>query len=344
MTLLTLPFSQPGEGTRNPKLETRPLHAIVPAARGNLEAVSLFLPNVDGHVHHVPREFIAYRDEPLPQRPAGSSGKRGRCELAFHTRQGRTYLQRSFVSHPFHFTYPWHLDPALPDMAVVYVQTPGGGLIQGDRATLRFILEPSARVHITTQAAEKIHAMTANCALQDISFALAADAYAEYCPEPVILFPQSRFAQTLHIELDARAWFFGKELFLMPEQMARFEAFANGLTVRDITTGRLLLHERSLALPMQRGLNGPGILAGQRVWGQAVLVGPQVSTGTVKDLATLMAAQPGVRCGVTGLPRERGIAVKVLAARVPAARQALDATWNFLRLHWLQAPAPQFPK
>jgi urease accessory protein len=291
----------------------------------------------------VPREFTAYLDEPLPQRPAGSSGKRGRCALAFHVRQGRTYLQRSFVSHPFHFTHPWHLDPALPDMAVVYVQTPGGGLIQGDRAALQFTLTSSARAHITTQAAEKIHAMTANCAIQHIAFALAADAYAEYCPEPVILFPRSRFAQALHVELGAQAWFFCKELFLMPEQMARFEAFANGLTVRD-TTGRLLLHERSLALPTQRDLDGPGILAGQRVWGQAVFIGPQISTGMVKDLATLMAEQAGVMCGVTSLPRERGIAVKVLAAQMPAARQTLHNAWNFLRLQWLQAPAPQFPK
>lgn len=291
----------------------------------------------------VPREFTAYLDEPLPQRPAGSSGKRGRCALAFHVRQGRTYLQRSFVSHPFHFTHPWHLDPALPDMAVVYVQTPAGGLIQGDRATLRFTLAPNARVHITTQAAEKIHAMTANCAIQDIAFALAAGAYVEYCPEPMILFPQSRFAQTLHVELGAQAWFFGKELFLMPERMAHFEAFANGLTVRD-STGRWLLHERSLTLPMQRSLDGPGILAGQRVWGQAVLVGPQVSPGIVRDLARLMVEQPEVRCGVTSLPRERGIAVKVLAAQVSPARQALHVAWHFLRLHWLQAPALQFPK
>lgn len=291
----------------------------------------------------LPREFATYRDEPLPQRPAGSSGKNGRCALAFHVRQGRTYLQRGFVSHPFHFTHPWHLDPALPDMAVVYVQTPAGGLIQGDQTALHFTLDSNARVHITTQAAEKIHAMTANCAIQDIAFALAADAYVEYCPEPVILFPRSRFAQTLHVELDAQAWFFGKELFLMPERMAPFEAFANGLTVRD-STGRLLLHERSLALPMQRSLDGPGILAGQRVWGQAVFVGPRVSPGIVKDLAALMAEQPEVRCGVTSLPRERGIAVKVLAAQVPPARQALHAAWNFLRLHWLQAPAPQFPK
>lgn len=302
-----------------------------------------FTPTTGFSSTQVPREFAAYRDEPLPQRPAGSSGKNGRCALAFHVREGRTYLQGNFVSHPFHFTHPWHLDPALPDMAVVYVQTPGGGLIQGDRAALQFTLAPSARVHITTQAAEKIHSMTANCAIQHISFALAEGAYAEYCPEPVILFPRSRFAQAVHVELGAQAGFFCSELFLMPERMARFEAFANGLTVRD-PTGRLLLHERSLALPTRRNLDGPGILAGQHVWGQAVFIGPRISPGIVKDLAALMAEQAGVMCGVTSLPRERGIAVKVLAAQVPAARDALHVAWNFLRLHWLQVPAPRFPK
>ncbi len=272
---------------------------------------------------HVPREFNAYLDEPLAQRPAGSSGKRGQCAFAFHVRQGRTYLQRSFVSHPFHFTHPWHLDPALPDMAVVYVQTPAGGLIQGDQVAMHFTLESSARVHITTQAAEKIHTMTANCAIQHISFEVAAGAYAEYCPEPVILFPRSRFAQELHVELGAHAWFFCSELFLVPERMALFEAFANSLTVRE-TTGRLLLHERGLALPRQWNLDGPAILAGQRVWGQAVFIGPQISTGIVKDLAALIADQPGVTCGATSLPRERGIAVKVLGAQVPAVRRVLQ--------------------
>lgn len=291
----------------------------------------------------VPRAFNAYLAEPLPQRPAGSIGKSGQCALVFHVRQEKTYIQRSFVSHPFHFTHPWHLDPALPDMAVVYVQAPAGGLIQGDRAAMQFSLASGARVHVTTQAAEKIHTMTANCAVQQITFTLAADAYAEYCPEPVILFPGSRFAQEVHVELGTNAWFFLAELFLVPAGLAPFDALSTCLTVRE-TKGKVLLHERGVALPTKWNLDGPGILNGHRVWGQAVLSGPQIPPAQIKDLATLIADQPGVICGASSLPRERGVVVKVVGTQVPVVRQVLYTAWNFLRLQWLQAPATLFPK
>ena len=291
----------------------------------------------------VPRAFNSYLAEPLPQRPAGSIGKRGRCSLAFAVRGGKTHLQQSFVSHPFHVTHPWHLDPALPNMAVVYVQTPTGGLIQGDRAVMQFALEPSAQVHITTQAAEKIHMMTANCATQQVTFTLAANAYAEYCPEPVILFPGSRFAQEVYIELGLQAGIFFSEIFLIPAGMELFTALSTGLTIREVS-GTILLHERGLAMPAQRRLDRPGILGGHRVWGQAVFSGPQVPSRVIQELAALIADQSEAICGVSSLPRERGIVVKVVSNYVPAVRQALHSVWNFLRFQWLQVPAPVFPK
>ena len=67
-----------------------------------------------------PRSFQAYLSDPLDQRPAGSAGKSGACKLTFAAESGKTHLQHSFVSHPFHLTRPWYLDPALPGM--------GGGL------------------------------------------------------------------------------------------------------------------------------------------------------------------------------------------------------------------------
>lgn len=313
-------------------------HAITPVAQLSQSPVDL-----SSFIGRLPREFIAYLDEPLPQRPAGSPGKRGQCSLAFHVRKGKTQLQHSFVSHPFHFTHPWHLDPALPDMAVVYMQTPAGGLIQGDQAAMHFTLASGARVHITTQAAEKIHTMTANCALQHIDFTLAADAYAEYCPEPVLLFPRSRFAQELQVELGDNAQFFMSEIFLVPVGMGLFDAFTSCFSVRE-ANGRLLLHERGVALSGGENLDGPGIFDGDRVWGQAVFVGPQVSAAVVKDVHLLLASEPAVRCGATLLPRERGVAVKVIGARVSVVRRVLQAAWQFFRLRWLQVPAPQFPK
>ena len=297
-----------------------------------------------------PQSFQPYLSDALDQRPAGSAGKSGACKLTFAVaRSGKTRLQRSFVSHPFHLTRPWYLDPALPGMAVVYIQTPAGGLIQGDRAILQFDLGDMAQVHITNQAAEKIHSMTANCALQSVSFVLGAGAYAEYSPEPVILFPRARFGQHLRVQLGRKATFFFSEIFLIRGDVTLepFEALSTSLTVTD-EAGDPLMREHGVALPLQQRLTGPGVLDRYHVWGQAVLVGRAVTEGWAREIQgeiqedvfpdTVLVA------GTTVLPGKYGVCVKVAGTQVPAVRRALRRAWQGLRLRHLGVPAPDLPK
>lgn len=322
-------------------------------ARHPTPAARVPLQTAPHKVANWPLLFRAYQAEPLAQRPAGSMGKQGVCHLAFTAQAAKTLLGHSFVSHPFHFTRPWYLDPAVPGMVVAYVQTPGGGLIQGDRTYQHFDVGSAAQVHMTNQAAEKIHTMTANCALQQITFTLGPRAYAEYCPEPVILFPGSRFGQALQVTLAAGASFFGSEIFLSrsaPDRVqlgaqdnTSFEAFTNGLTVFD-ADHTPLIRDQSLALPAQQSLSGPGVLAAYRVWGQAFLVGPNIPADWVRDINNQLPAQSGAVWGITLLPRERGIAVKVVGAEVRAVRQVLSGAWNLLRMRHLGVPARDFPK
>ncbi len=296
-----------------------------------------------------PQSFQPYLSDTLDQRPAGSTGKSGTCRLTFAAGSGRTQLQQSFVSHPFHLTRPWHLDPTLPGMAVVYVQTPAGGLIQGDRATLQFDLGDMAQVHITTQAAEKIHSMTANCALQSVSFVVGEGAYAEYCPEPVILFPQARFGQQLRVRLGRRASFFLSEIFLIRGDVSResFEALSTSLTVTD-AAGGLLMRENSLALPLRQRLTGPGVLDRFHVWGQAVFAGRPVTESWAREIQEEIqeASFPDtvLVAGATVLPGECGVCVKAVGAQVPAVRRVLHRAWHGLRLRHLGVPAPDLPK
>lgn len=290
-----------------------------------------------------PSVFRAYAAEPLAQRPAGSTGKRGVCRLAFAVRSDTTRLSHAFVSHPFHCTRPWYLDPAVPGMAVVYVQTPAGGLIQGDRAELRFSLDAGAQVHVTNQAAEKIHTMTANCALQRVGFSLGPGAYAEYCPEPLILFPGARFGQALRIELAAGASFLGTEIVLSRAAAdgATFAALSTSLSVLDAER-RVLIRDHGLALPARHPLDGPGVLAGHHVWGQAFLVGPDIPADWAHELQADLPT--GTVWGVSLLPQERGISVKVVGSEVPAVRRLLFSAWHRLRLRHRGVPAPHFPK
>jgi urease accessory protein len=298
----------------------------------------------DDWLRRLPRSFVTYLDEPLSQRPPGSAGKRGVCTLAFTVAQGRTQLGRSFVTHPFHLTAPWHLDPALPGMAVVYLQTPAGGLIQGDRARMQFTLAPHAQVHLTTQAAEKIHSMSANCAMQQASFSVGADAALEYCPEPVILFPGARFVQDLDVTLEEGAYFFLSEIFLSHPAVdgTPFEALAATLRIRDVADG-LLVHDRSFVWPRQQHLAGPGILGGYHAWGMAFLVGPAISQDWVREVHRLISAESDVIAGATALPKERGVCVKAVG-EVRALRRVLHVAWDYLRARLLGAPAPVFPK
>ncbi len=292
-----------------------------------------------------PRPFRVYLDEPLDQRPAGSVGKCGECRLSFSAKSGKTRLQQTFVSHPFHLTHPWYLDPALPDMAVVYVQTPAGGFIQGDRAHLCFTLDSAAQVHITNQAAEKIHTMTANCALQRISFALDAGAYAEYCPEPTILFPGSRYGQQLQIQLGTEASFFLADIFLAYPSAdgLTFDALTTSLRVTD-DNGRLLVRDHSLVLPAHYPTTGPGILAQHHVWGQAFFIGPNVPAVWAREVHDQLSSEPHTVCGTTLLPQDRGLCVKVVGTDVRAVRRVLHMARHQLRLSHLGVQATQFLK
>ena len=292
-----------------------------------------------------PRAFAPHLDEPLPQRPAASAGKNGVCDLTFTVSRGTTRLSRSFVTHPFHLTSPWYLDSNLPNMAVVYLQTPAGGLIQGDRARMQFTLGPQSQVHLTTQAAEKIHSMTANCAVQQLSFTLGAGAYAEYCPEPIILFSGARFAQGIEVVLEPEASFFLSEIFLSRPAAdgATFDALSTRFQVRE-KAGGLLAHDQSFIQSQRQDLSGPGVLASCHAWGQAFLVGPTIPPSWIREIHEAISISSNIFCGATLLPKARGVCVKVVGANMPVIRQTLQSAWHYLRMRLLGVPAPVLPK
>jgi urease accessory protein len=290
--------------------------------------------------------FATWLTEPLMQRSPGSTGKNGVCDLRFGVSAHKTRLLRSFVSHPFHLTHPWHLDDVLPGMAVLYVQMPAGGLIQGDRTTLQFVLEDDAQVHITTQAAEKIHSMTANCAVQHVQMNIGVNAYAEYCPEPMLLFPGSRFAQEIIITLAAGAALFFSEMFLAPTLYsgAPFAGLANRLHVRTEDT-HLLFSERNLVLPNTQPLDAPGILGPAQCWGQAFFVTNHGSTRLCpRQLHERLESETGILSGVSTLPGGRGVITKAFGTDPRALRAVLFATWDYVRTMLTGARAPVFPK
>ena len=136
----------------------------------------------------------------------------GLLHLAFgRDWRGRSSLRARRQRFPLRTTQPLYLDPELPGMAFVYVQNPTGGVFAGDELALEVVAGAGVNLHVTTQSATKLYRMEAGEAHQELSFALAEQAYVEHVPDALIPQAGTRYRQDTRVELAAGAMFVGLE-------------------------------------------------------------------------------------------------------------------------------------
>jgi len=128
---------------------------------------------------------------------------------------------------------------------------------------------------------------------------------------------------------------------------AQFEMFSNSLAIYD-DSNRMIFREHGLVRPTRGSLEGQAVLGRSRAWGQALLVGPKIlkswSTEIQAELNRECAELTGVLAGVSVLPEDRGICIKVAAEGVRAARMVLRRAWQELRIRHLGVLPPNLPK
>jgi urease accessory protein len=89
---------------------------------------------------------------------AAHTGRQQGAVLRFGLAGGRTALLHQHVPYPFHITRPFHLHPASPELATLYLQSASGGLYAGDDLSLALHVGQGAAAHVTTQSATIVHA------------------------------------------------------------------------------------------------------------------------------------------------------------------------------------------
>ncbi len=240
------------------------------------------------------------------------SGRHGALRLAFELRGGRTVLTEQYSHAPLRVMRPvGHTSGA----ALVYLLSPTGGVLQGDRYEVSIRVGAGARALFTTQAATKVYGMDGEGASQTTRIHVEAGGLLEYLPDPLILYAESDYTQEVDITLDAGARLVYQEI-VMPGRIARgerlaFRRFSARLTARDAEG--VLLHERAV---LNRGdrLDALGGLDGFACWGSwyglgvgAMEDGPWRSCA--EDMPTGDSSAIG---GITRLPRG-GIAARMLA-------------------------------
>jgi urease accessory protein len=278
-----------------------------------------------------------------------AAGKVGLLELALAPYRRTTRVQRQYQQAPLHVYRPIHLDPGRPDMAFIFVQQFGDGLVQGDRYRVDIDCAPGAAAHVTTQAATNVYGARQNFATQLVNLRAGAGAVLEYLPDPVIPFRGSRLFQRVSVSAHPESTVILGET-LLPGRVAHDEAHDYDLYWAETEVrrpdGQLLVADvlrlRPAAGEDPRSI---GLLGAHDVVATLyVITGTMQPSGLVNLLRAALTACSDVLAGVSELPNGCGVVVRLLARTSKAAKVALGTAWNAARLALLGAPAPNLRK
>ncbi len=274
------------------------------------------------------------------QTPADERGEPGETWLEFAVdAEGRTFLASHFASYPHHLTRALYLDRAAPQAATVYLQSLSGGLTQDDRVTLRISTTGSAVAHVTTQAATKVHSMERGFALQDVSLAAAAQSHLEFLADPTICFPHSRLVTRTDLCVAAGASAIVGDSYMWHDPRGADPMAFDNLTIETTIRrpdGRLLALDRT-RLRSGRGLAAnPALLGPYRALGTLFAVGRGChEAAALSAVRAAIADLPGVYAGVTHLPGQAGLWLRILAMDGVALRNAMQTAWRQCHLTML---------
>lgn len=258
----------------------------------------------------------------------------GRLELGLVRCGARTRIGPQFASYPFHLTRSFDLDPAIPELTTLYLQSSSGGLYGGERLTAEITVGEGAAVHVTSQAATIVHDAHGQDTVQDVALELAAGSFLAYTPDPLVLFPGARLSASSRLRLAPGA------VALLTDAIADhrlagddrpFDRYESSVVVTD-EAGRLLVSDRM-------STDGKGfaraIGAGDRRWTTA---GAALLLGAAADLPPASAIDAAIHTpssvgGVTALPNGAGYGVRILAARSGALREAITGLFGVVAHH-----------
>ncbi len=294
----------------------------------------------------IPPEVRRHESEP-DTLGVGQPGKVGLLELGFERVGGRTELVRHYQKSPLQIMRPLYIDPHHPDLPVVYLMSTGGGIVQADRLRTDIHCAAGTCVHLTTQAATKIHRMDADFATQMINIGVGPHGYAEYFPDPIIPFGGSRFYQRTVMTVDDSATLLAGET-MMAGRLARgehhdYDVFAADLELRR-PDGELLAIDTVRLQPRRNRLTGPGIFGQNTLMATFLTTTPMQPATAVADALHAALHNHAVHYGVSALPHDSGAWARILGVDHPALHAAMRSAWNAVRQLLLGVPAPDLRK
>jgi urease accessory protein len=276
----------------------------------------------------VPLEVLAY-DSNLSQLEVGRAGKLGAIVLRmeYDSHRQRTVAKEQYSKVPLFTQRVLYLEESLPSMAYLYIISPSGGILQGDRYRMDITLANNAFLHLTTQGATRIYRMDKNYATQLVNIHVGEGCYFEYIPDQIIPYRNSRFYQNVSLNVHDNSTLIYSEI-LVPGRVGSGESFEYDIcymkTKAKNQNGNLRLIDTAILEPKRRNLKSFGVLEGFDVFGTVYLLSNTIYVKKLNDLInTMIESAPRVHGGATILPNSSGVMIRLLGSFASDVRNVI---------------------
>ena len=290
----------------------------------------------------VPPEVLAYGST-LAQLGVGKAGKLGALVLRLEQDKsnGKTSVKEQYSRVPLYTQRALYLEEALSNMAYMYIISPSGGMLQGDRYRMDITLRNHAFAHITTQGATRIYRMERNYATQIINIDVGEDCYFEYIPDQVIPYRDSRFYQEANLRVHDNATLLYSEI-ITPGRVASGEHFDYDICYMKAIAkdhgGGLKFTDVAMLEPKKRDMKVFGVLSNHDVVGNMYIITRNKLQEINSSINAALKAIPKVYAGATILPGNSGVGIRMLGNTASDLRSADYEVVRIVRRILLDAP------
>jgi urease accessory protein len=293
-----------------------------------VESLAFYIPE------DIPPEVLAY-DSVLSQLGVGKAGKVGALVLKMEHDPGRqkTVAKEQYSKVPLYTQRVLYLEESLPSMAYMYIMSPSGGILQGDRYRMDITLKNDAFFHLTTQGATRLYRMDKNYATQLVNITVGEGCYFEYIPDQIIPYRNSRFYQNVTLNTHDNSTMVYSEI-LVPGRVGSGESFEYDIcylkTSAKNQNGDLRFIDIALLEPKKRSIKNFGVLEGFDVVGTVYILTEKKYIRELSDQTnSMIESLPKIYGGATILPNNSGVMVRLLG---PFASDVRNVIYEIVRI------------
>jgi urease accessory protein len=293
-----------------------------------MESLAFYIPE------DIPPEVLAY-DSVLSQLGVGKAGKVGALVLKMEHDPGRqkTVAKEQYSKVPLYTQRVLYLEESLPSMAYMYIMSPSGGILQGDRYRMDITLKNDAFFHLTTQGATRLYRMDKNFATQLVNITVGEGCYFEYIPDQIIPYRNSRFYQNVTLNTHDNSTMVYSEI-LVPGRVGSGESFEYDICYLKTSAKNqnrdLRFIDIALLEPKKRSIKNFGVLEGFDVVGTVYILTEKKYIRELSDQTNSMIESfPKIYGGATILPNNSGVMVRLLG---PFASDVRNVIYEIVRI------------